>query len=784
MLVLFVLGMFVAGLALALALPVAPSSAQLPTVTINSANFDPASVLPGEPVQATINWSKEGEGNPTVVIRVLDSSNSVHYEEATLLEGDGGNKTVSFTVGVPAPAGTYRLSVLYGGIEILTQTPPSFEVEAVNVEVFITSPTGSNPVVVRPGDQVTVQLNYKASAATTVDVAVDNLVTQAVSVSKKDSWTSKTATLTIPQGAAEGRYAVTVRYGGETLHSIANAVEVKRDPVISATITAPTGANPVDVKAGSTVRVTVRYTSGENTAVDVKLLSGATVLNSAKLDLVKSTSARSQSVNLTVPSGTTPGKYDLVVTSRPGGEVLNRAREAVRVIESADVDITAPTKSNPVSVNPGDRVTVQFNYTADAAMNVDVKLVDGDGKSLVSASTSLDRTTSRKSKSVTLTVPSSATHGKYDVVVAGRTSGGTLDDEKEAVLVETRVSVDITSPTKTKPVVVAPGDRVSMTVEYTANATTDIEIRMIRPDGSKLASWNASLARATTKRSQTISFTVPSSTDQDKYDLVVASKASGRVLDTEKEAVVAETKVVVSITAPTRSQPVTVKPGDRVSVEFEYTADASAEADVLLKGSDGKTLVSRTVSLARSTTKRSQTATLTVPAAAAQAKYDVVVAGRYSGTALTTQREAVQVFSHPVGVAARFVIGQSGRWVGDTYQTIDCAPVLLNNRTFLPVRHVGDPLGWQFEWDAERKMTTVVKGDLWVRVWIDEPGARISRDGGKTWTVAAIDPDNQAVRPVIISGRTMLPLRFVAESLDTHVDWNANTRTVKVTQNR
>ncbi len=144
----------------------------------------------------------------------------------------------------------------------------------------------------------------------------------------------------------------------------------------------------------------------------------------------------------------------------------------------------------------------------------------------------------------------------------------------------------------------------------------------------------------------------------------------------------------------------------------------------------------------------------------------------------------MQVLSHPVGVVARFVIGQSGRWVGDTYQTIDCAPVLLNNRTFLPVRHVGEPFGWQFEWDAERKMTTVVKGDLWVRVWINEPGARISRDGGKTWTVAAIDPDNQAVRPVIISGRTMLPLRFVAESLAAQVDWNPSTRTVTVNQDR
>ncbi len=162
-----------------------------------------------------------------------------------------------------------------------------------------------------------------------------------------------------------------------------------------------------------------------------------------------------------------------------------------------------------------------------------------------------------------------------------------------------------------------------MTAEYTAAASAEVDVLLKDPDGKTLISRTVSLVRATTKRSQTIALTVPAAAAQAKYDVAVAGKASGRVLDTEKEAVAVETKVVVSITAPTRSQPVTVKPGDRVSVEFEYTADASAEVDVLLKGSDGKTLVSRTVSLARTTTKRSQTTTLTVPSSAAQAKYDV-----------------------------------------------------------------------------------------------------------------------------------------------------------------
>jgi len=45
----------------------------------------------------------------------------------------------------------------------------------------------------------------------------------------------------------------------------------------------------------------------------------------------------------------------------------------------------------------------------------------------------------------------------------------------------------------------------------------------------------------------------------------------------------------------------------------------------------------------------------------------------------------------------------------------------------------------------------------------------------------AIDPKNSKVVPVISSGRSMLPLRFVAENLDFQVGWNAKTRTITVT---
>ena len=44
-----------------------------------------------------------------------------------------------------------------------------------------------------------------------------------------------------------------------------------------------------------------------------------------------------------------------------------------------------------------------------------------------------------------------------------------------------------------------------------------------------------------------------------------------------------------------------------------------------------------------------------------------------------------------------------------------------------------------------------------------------------------IDSTNPAVTSVIVDGRTMLPLRFIAESLGCQVNWNAAQQLVTVT---
>ncbi|MCR4420152.1 MAG: copper amine oxidase N-terminal domain-containing protein, partial [Clostridia bacterium] len=134
------------------------------------------------------------------------------------------------------------------------------------------------------------------------------------------------------------------------------------------------------------------------------------------------------------------------------------------------------------------------------------------------------------------------------------------------------------------------------------------------------------------------------------------------------------------------------------------------------------------------------------------------------------------------GKSVRLVVGTAGRWVNGTYQTIDCAPVVREGRVFLPVRHVGEALGWTLQWVASSGQATVTCGDVVVRLYVGRSSADVSRDGGKTWQITLIDPDNRKVAPYLDGNRVMLPLRFVSASLGAKVTWDAKTKAVTVSQ--
>lgn len=100
---------------------------------------------------------------------------------------------------------------------------------------------------------------------------------------------------------------------------------------------------------------------------------------------------------------------------------------------------------------------------------------------------------------------------------------------------------------------------------------------------------------------------------------------------------------------------------------------------------------------------------------------------------------------------------------------IDAAPFIENDRTFVPVRFLGNALGVtdsDITWDNNTK-TATLKGNATLSMTIGQ-AAVVSNGQTK-----AID-----VAPVLKSDRTFLPARYVAEGLGYEVAWDEATQTV------
>ena len=112
-------------------------------------------------------------------------------------------------------------------------------------------------------------------------------------------------------------------------------------------------------------------------------------------------------------------------------------------------------------------------------------------------------------------------------------------------------------------------------------------------------------------------------------------------------------------------------------------------------------------------------------------------------------------------------LGQPGYIVNGQNLTMDTSPIILEDRLLLPVRYIAEPLGAVTVWNQQEQKVTITLGSAVLELWIGNNTAKIN--GADT----LIDPDNPNVKPVIVPpGRTMLPLRFIGESLGCAVSWD------------
>ena len=99
--------------------------------------------------------------------------------------------------------------------------------------------------------------------------------------------------------------------------------------------------------------------------------------------------------------------------------------------------------------------------------------------------------------------------------------------------------------------------------------------------------------------------------------------------------------------------------------------------------------------------------------------------------------------------------------------TFDQPPILDNGRTLVPLRAIFEALGATVDWNASSNTIIATKDSSVIIMKIGNKNISVN---GKTVTLD--------VPPKIVNGRTLVPVRAVAEGFSAGVDWDGDTKSV------
>lgn len=102
--------------------------------------------------------------------------------------------------------------------------------------------------------------------------------------------------------------------------------------------------------------------------------------------------------------------------------------------------------------------------------------------------------------------------------------------------------------------------------------------------------------------------------------------------------------------------------------------------------------------------------------------------------------------------------------------SFDVPPTIESGRTLVPLRTIFEAMGATVNWNAASSTVTATKGSSTITLPV---GSRAATVNGKN---VSLD-----VPAKIVNSRTLVPLRFVSESLGAQVDWNNTERLVTIT---
>ncbi len=138
----------------------------------------------------------------------------------------------------------------------------------------------------------------------------------------------------------------------------------------------------------------------------------------------------------------------------------------------------------------------------------------------------------------------------------------------------------------------------------------------------------------------------------------------------------------------------------------------------------------------------------------------------------------VAIYGKPEGWVAEYydLDAQTEILVGYGQNNIDFTPygqepVIVNDRTLVPLRAIFEKMGAEVVWDDATKTVTATREDTTVSLTIGSDQLMVNGEA------VTIDVPAQ-----IINDRTMIPVRAIAESFGCEVNWNQKAKRVAITE--
>ncbi len=118
-------------------------------------------------------------------------------------------------------------------------------------------------------------------------------------------------------------------------------------------------------------------------------------------------------------------------------------------------------------------------------------------------------------------------------------------------------------------------------------------------------------------------------------------------------------------------------------------------------------------------------------------------------------------------VTIEFTVGGKSMTVNGNKTEIKAAPVLIEGRTFIPFRSIGEALHAKVEWDTDTKTATYILGDNSYSLIVGSTNAYVN---GKPIPVSTV--------PRIVGGSLMIPIRVFSDILGGSVNYENATRKI------